>query len=179
MQRKLLIVACLLAGSFSVFAQKTKSNAAKNALVAGGEQKNYKEIGSDLPSLRVYRSDGVFLTNETLKNDAPLIIMLFNPTCEHCEDETMLLRDNIALFKKTNLVLIAAAGMEPYLSYFFNNTKIADVPKIQVGTDSSGYIEKTFRYNSLPQINIYDKNRKLVEVFTGDTPLDALKPYIQ
>jgi hypothetical protein len=177
MQRKLLIVACLLAGSFSVFAQKTKPDAVKDASVAG--KIDYKEIGSELPNLRVYRSDGVFLTNETLKNDAPLIIMLFNPTCEHCEDETMLLRDNIALFKKTNLVLIAAAGMEPYLSYFFNNTKIADVPKIQVGTDSSGFIEKTFRYQSLPQINIYDKNRKLVEVFTGDTPLKALKPYIE
>ena len=74
---------------------------------------------------------------------------------------------------------MAAPNMKDYFVFFENVTKVSKHPEINVGLDSAGFIDKTFVYQSLPQINIYDKERKLVKVFTGDVPIDSLKPYIE
>ena len=178
MQRKLLIVACLLTSTFTGYSQNHERDRPEKALITT-EEASYKEIGAPLPSLRIYRRDGAYLSEQDFKKNIPLIIMLFNPTCEHCEEQTKLFEKNIDLFKNTNLVLLAAPGMEPYLSYFVNNTGANDFPALQIGVDSGGYIRKTFRYESLPQINVYDENRKLMKVFTGITPIDSLKAYLR
>src|SRR5690606_26757857 len=114
-----------------------------------------------------------------LANDAHLIIMLFNPTCEHCEEMAIDFRKNIALFEKTNLVLVAAQGMNKWLEFFLNTTKTADFPKIQIGIDSAHLVEQVYLYKALPQINIYNKERKLEKIFFSNVPIDSLKRYIE
>lgn len=180
MLRKLSIVSCLLIIGFVAFGQKHKKQAKKaTGSTVSSDKIDYKAIGSPMPHLNIYRRDGKYLNDENLKNDANLFLMLFNPTCEHCEDETILLKENIFRFKKSKIVLIAAPSMGPYLDYFVNNTKTDSFPSIQIGLDSCGYLDKVFRYETLPQINIYDKDRKLIKVFTSDTPIDSLKQYIE
>ena len=178
MLRKLLIVACLSSLVFIAFGQKKKNG--KNIAVAGAAEQlvNYKEIRAPLPPLRIFTKQGKYLTEKDLSNDAHLILMIFNPTCDHCEEQTFILKKNIFMFDKSNLVLIAAPSMIPHLGYFTNNTKIDGYPTFKVGVDSSDYIDKTFRQITLPQINIYDRERKLVKMFYGITPIDSLKQYI-
>lgn len=173
----LLLLCCLLSSAFLADAQKNKKHK-RHAKASIDKPINYMEIGAPLPPIKIYRRDGQYLTNETLKNDAHLIMMLFNPTCGHCEEVTMNIKDHIYLFKKSNLVLVAGAAMLPILPYFTNNTRVDGYPTIQIGVDSSEYIDKTYKQIALPQINIYDKDRKLVKIFTGDTPIDSLKQYI-
>lgn len=173
----LLLLSCLLSSAFIADAQKNKKQKTHTKTIATSPI-NYMEIGAPLPPIKIYRRDGQYLTNETLKNDAHLIMMLFNPTCGHCEEVTINLKKNIFLFKQSNLVLVAGPAMLPILSYFTNNTRVDGYPTIQIGVDSSEYIEKTYKQVALPQINIYDKDRKLVKIFTGDTPIDSLKKYI-
>jgi hypothetical protein len=105
--------------------------------------------------------------------------MMFNPTCEHCEDMTFAIEKNIDLFKNSHILLVAAAGMGPYLEFFENGTRVRNFPKIKLGLDSSNFINRTFIYESLPQINIYSPDRKLLKTFSGITTIDSLKPYIQ
>lgn len=174
MSRKLLIVALLTGLFFTALGQRKKG---KDGTTAPGSV-NYKVAGAPLPSLKIYTREGKYLSEKDLENDAHLFIMLFNPTCEHCEEQAGIFRDNIFRFKNTKLMLLAAPAMGPHLSYFTNNAKIGGYPSIQVGLDSSGYIEKTFLYETLPQINIYDKERKLVRMFNGIVPIDSLKAYI-
>ncbi len=46
-----------------------------------------------------------------------------------------------------------------------------------IGTDSSGFINNVFLYQSLPQINIYSPAHKLIKTYTGEVPIDSLKQY--
>ena len=184
MLRKILISFCLLSSVFIAFGKNDKDkqgtqNAPLYFINAEGKKIFYNEIGAPLPELKIWRSDGVFLTDNDLKNDANLILMLFNPTCEHCEEMGRMLRDNIGLFKQSNLVLVAAPGMGSYLDYFINTTQTETTEKMQIGVDSSGLINQTFLYKSLPQINIYNKERKLEKIFFGIVPVDSLKGYIE
>jgi thiol-disulfide isomerase/thioredoxin len=140
---------------------------------------DYKSVGSPMPPLRVVAPSGQVFTDSSLKNEANLFVMMFNPTCEHCEDMTRALEKDIALFKSSALVLMATPNMGPYLEYFDKNTKYSQYPTIKVGLDSSKFIDHTFTYQSLPQINVYDKDRKLIKSFSGINTIDSLKPYIQ
>jgi len=177
MARKLLIVSILLLLTSVSFAQKKKKDREKKGQTEANS--TYNEIGATLPPLNFYRRDGISLTEKDLNANAPLIIMLFNPTCEHCEQQAKIFQQHLSWFKDTELLLMAAEHMGPYLGYFVSNTGSDKYPSLQIGLDSSNFIKNTFRYESLPQINVYDKQRKLVKVFTGITPIDSLKPYIQ
>ena len=179
---KHLLIAALICVPLLLDAQTTtrtnkKAHDTQEAVAPAGT--DYKSIGSPMPPLRVVYPKKAVYTNQTLKNDANLFVMMFNPTCEHCEDMTFALEQNLELFKKSNIILIAGSAMGQHLEFFENGTKVQKYPKIKMGLDSSDFINRTFIYEPLPQINIYDADRKLLKTFTGITTIDSLKPYIQ
>lgn len=178
MLRKLLIITCLLGTVLVAFGQKKKKKQQKEETPALSTTIDYKQLGSPMPPIRLVTSKGV-ITQSDVANNANLLVMLFNPTCGHCQEETILLAKNIYLFKKTKALLMASENMQEYLSVFEAETHVSEYPTLQMGLDSAKFIDKTFRYMDLPQINIYDKDRKLVRIFNGDTPLDSLKQYIE
>jgi len=179
---KHLLLAALICVPFLIEAQgtsrtKKRSHNTQDTVAPAGP--NYKAIGAPMPPLRaVYPKKAVY-TSEILKNDANLFVMMFNPTCEHCEDMTFAIEKNIDLFQKSHILLMAAPAMGPYLEFFENGTRVKNFPKIKLGLDSSDFINRTFIYESLPQINVYSADRKLLKTFTGITTIDSLKPYIQ
>jgi hypothetical protein len=181
MQRKVILAALLLCtASAWAYKQNKKSSPIKQALVAGDNGTDYHKIGSPMPPMRVVDTNGrAVATNASVQNGANLFVMMFNPTCEHCEEMTVSLEKGIGLFKQSNIVLMAAATMGPYLPYFNNTTHYMEFTSLKVGLDSDKFIDKTFNYEMLPQINIYDKERKLIKSFSGLETIDSLKPYIQ
>ncbi|PZF70934.1 hypothetical protein [Taibaiella soli] len=181
MQRKLLI-AGLVCCSLLAFAQKQKDSKQQATNVKAKPDTattDYKLLGAPMPSIKLVTQKGKVITDKELQNDAHLFVMMFNPFCEHCEDQTELFKKNMALFKKTKLVMMAGPMMVPNLEYFENMHKVSEFPDIIMGVDSSGFIDKTFLYRNLPQINIYDKDRRLERVFAGDVPMDSLSRYIE
>jgi hypothetical protein len=119
------------------------------------------------------------LTNKDFDNGANLFVMMFNPTCGHCMDETKALEKSSALFKKTKVVMLATKNMRPYVPDFVKTMHTADYPFIYVGIDSTNFLDNVFLYQMLPQINIYDGDRKLMRTFTGDVAIDTLANFIQ
>lgn len=174
MLKKLLILSCLCLPLLS-FSKKQKKQTA--APVSSGAT-DYRQMGAPMPPLRTVKMDGKIITNKTVEGDGNLILMMFNPTCEHCEDMTQALEKNDALIRKTKIVLIAGANMMPYLEYFTKGMKTDGYPKLQIGIDSAEVIEKLYNYTALPQLNIYDKDRRLIKVFSGITTIDSLKAYL-
>jgi hypothetical protein len=158
-------------------------------------QIDYTQIGAPMPPLRciVYRDTGSkkdapavnanvsqpVLTNDDLDSRANLFVMMFNPTCSHCQNETEMLGRNGDLFKKSKIVLLATPNMQPHISDFIKYTHCEQYPFMYLGIDSSDFTKKAYLYRALPQINVYDKHRKLIKIFTGDVAIDSLKPYIK
>jgi hypothetical protein len=124
-------------------------------------------------------SDVQYLTNQDFKNGANLFVMIFNPNCSHCEEETQLLEKNIHLFKQSKILLMTSPVVWESMDIFTKSMHTDDYKAITVGVDSSDFISKVFIYASLPQINIYDHSRKLIKTFSGDVPIDSLKVFIE
>ncbi len=134
-------------------------------------KKNVKKLG--------YASVTRVITDADIDNAGTLIMMMFNPTCGHCEDETEILKKNIGEFNNSRLFLVANPNMKTYLPDFVRNHKTRDFyPTMTVGLDSAEFIKEIFQYGSLPQINIYSRERKLLKSFNGEVPLDSLKMYM-
>jgi len=119
------------------------------------------------------------LTEKDIKCEGNLLVMMFNPTCGHCEDQTERMEHNIALFNKSKLVLMAKSNMSEYLPNFIKNHHISNYFSIYLGVDNSGFMDKTFLYSALPQINVYSPDHKLIRSFAGEVSIDTLKQYIQ
>lgn len=156
---------------------KSKTAATDAANEEANKSKKKRRKRSDIEAPRGEFS-GV-LTNKDVDNGANLFIMLFNPTCSHCEDETALIEKNIGFFKKSKFLFMATPIMKPYLPDFVNMMHITDFPEFRIGIDSAGYIDNMFLYQALPQINVYDHDRKLLRIFSGEVAIDTLKKYME
>ena len=198
------IFSCIL-----IFSALTVTAQQKSELMTpvGDANIDYKQVGAPMPhivlwtfdSVRIYKRKRVqidlthirlvqkkpkmmkpkIIVDKDLNNKANLFVMMFNPTCGHCEDQTQLFERNINLFKKSKLVLMANPNMTDYLPNFIKSFKVKDFPQISIGVDSGSFIKETFLYSALPQINVYSPDRKLIRAFAGEVPIDSLKQYIQ
>lgn len=200
MVKKILTVVLLL-GALNLQAQK---NGAKPAPAPEPPKIDYTQIGSPMPKILLITMDTILktvklegsrwsklwhkktstyptnkLTDEDFDNNANLFVMLFNPTCSHCIEETEMIKRNISLFNKSKLIMMANLKVKEYIPDFIKQRKTKDFPAIIVGLDSSNFTNQTFLYRNLPQINIYNKERKLVKIYMGDVSIDSLKQYIQ
>lgn len=182
MLRKILVITLLFSTVIAAYAQKKdkkkKKKEKEDTEQVADSNISYKEIGDPMPVMKLTTRKGKKLTEKDFNKKSNLLVMMFNPTCDHCQDQTITFEKNIDLFDKTDLVLIAAPQMIDYLEFYNNVTRYFEYPKMTVAVDSSGFIDKTFHYQALPQINVYDKNRKLIKIFTGNVEIEALKPYI-
>ncbi len=207
MLRNLFLIVCLI-GATNAIAQHPASPSSKTTEKQDDAKIDYKVAGTPMPPLRVllYRDtsskkdtmvnahsnpdrkkahkekhaeEKLYLTDKDLDNGANLIVMMFNPTCSHCQDETAILEKNIFLFNKTQMVLLANPTMKAYLPDFVNMLHVMEYPSMHVGIDSSGFINNVYQYTALPQINIYDKERKLIKIYNGEVSVDTLKKYIE
>lgn len=199
MLRQLLTSVLLCSATCAIAQQKTVSSPVAKV--------DYHQTGAPMPSILLYRIDTVkvdtvgtkkkkrrhtevkkepivtiqkkVVTDKDLDNGANLFVMMFNPTCGHCEDQTQRFERNIDLFKKSKLVLMAKPNMQEYLPNFIKSFDLKYFDQIMVGIDSAKFVDETFLYSALPQINIYDKDRKLLKTFAGEVVIDSLKQYIE
>ena len=82
-------------------------------------------------------------------------------------------------FKKAKILLFVYPNHEADMPFFNKNHAIKDYPQMFVGADSFKVTDRLFTYQGLPQINIYNKERKLIKIFQGDIFIDSLKAYIK
>lgn len=187
MLRKLILIAAVFCVT-DAMAQKPKATEPKTTQKTEDKFTDYKQPGAPLPPfvlIPYYKVSAplegrkAIMTNADFDNGANLFVMMFNPTCGHCQEEALNLGRNAELFKKSKVVLAANMNMEPYLDDFITITHVDTHPFMYLGKDSSGLVGNLFLYQMLPQINIYDGERKLIKSYTGDVAIDTLKKYIQ
>jgi len=180
MIRKLLIITCLISVASLASARKTFKNDTPlfDKQDVNDTPGDYRVVGAPMPKIYFIRKDGGKITNSDISKKRKTIIMIYNPLCEHCEDETVLIGQNIQKFDNTDFILLAAPNMTGQYSYFENTVHVSKYPQLVQAADSSGFIEKVYTYESLPQINIYDKHHKLMKIFTGDVAIDSVTAYL-
>jgi hypothetical protein len=175
--KKILLSVCVAISLISVvIAQDKKVAVTQDKKVE--EKLSYREVGSILPPIRMIDTLKHEYSADDFKNKNNFFLIMFNPTCGHCIKMARLMNDNKEVFKKNNVIFLAGPAMLPYMPTFYQASGITNDSPIKVGVDSASTIDRLYLYQTLPQINVYDKNRRLIRIMHGDVSLDTLKHYI-
>ncbi len=166
----LLLTLFILGTTFNLSAQ---SNTEKKR---GIENQNDK--GAKCPELKIEVSAAKVVTNKDLASDSYFFLIVVNPTCGHCINEAKLICDNADLFKGVKVAFMTTKEKGGEIPEFKTKTGLDKHPDFITGTDQAGAVQQLPLSGMFPHILVYDKNRNLVTVFNGDTPLDNLKQYL-
>ena len=167
--KNFIIAISLLFTSFQAFAQDPHNDIAVN----------FKVVGAPIPNFLLKSEDGTLFTNKDFKSSKYLLLMMFNPMCGHCDMATDSIKVHLDEFKKAKILLFVYPNHEADMPLFNKNHDITNYPQMLVGADSFKVTDRLFTYQGLPQINIYNKDRKLIKIFQGDIFIDSLKAYIK
>lgn len=141
---------------------------------------NYKKVGAPMPTFFVDKTAGGSYNSTQLKKGKPVMIMIFSPECDHCEHMIDSLKQNEALFKTTQVVLVAEDRNKKYMPDFAKKLNLLQDPLFKdVGTNKGELIFAIYTQKILPQITFYDSRHKLVKIFDGIYTLNDIKKYIK
>lgn len=162
-------------GNISLAQNKTKDK----------KEIDYKQLKAPMPHFEIRSNDGKMLTEKDFQEYNHVVLIMFNPTCGHCIDLGKEIANDASKLKTTAVVYIAANGMDDYLKYFIDQTGLDKVlgapivmgvdqtPNANLGNSFSVFLAQLFEYQ-LPQVNIYNKERKMIFKHSGATALDDI-----
>lgn len=159
--------------SHSVFGQNQNPNTTEKDKI------DYRKIGAPMPELRVVDRAGLTYTALDFTEDRNAFLVLFNPTCGHCLDLAQLIMKNKTSFEDNTVIMMAAAEMMSFLPQFAGEANWEDGANFILGVDSAHVVEELFNYQMLPQINIYDKDHRLIKSIYGDISMPELEAYLK
>jgi thioredoxin-related protein len=113
---------------------------------------------------------------QTPNNDAPTIILFFNPDCDHCQYEAQAILEHPSDFVNTNFWWVTTVDSSA-INDFSKKYHLDKLSKHYFAKLSTEKVIETFGSVSVPHIFIYDKTGVLQKEFRGETKIKALLTY--
>lgn len=109
------------------------------------------------------------------KTDLPkkkaVMLILFNPKCEHCQHEAEELTRHIGQFKGIHIVMATTAALDE-MRAFAEKYQLARYENITVGRDIGFFLPVYFDISNLPFHAFYNKKLELISVFAGSMTVE-------
>jgi len=117
--------------------------------------------------------DSSSFTNTMLQKGKPVIIVFFDPDCDHCQHATKNFTEKIDKFKDVQIVMVTIYEFSR-IKKFYKDYKLANFPNIILTRDALFDLPKYYQVSSLPDVYVYDKNGKLIKHYKQDIPVDEI-----
>ncbi len=141
-------------------------------LMASGlqAQPNSDNLKKGIAPFKIQLTNGKYTTSAALKKGIPVMIVYFDPDCDHCTVFISDLLKQAGLFKQVQLVLITYVPLQQVKTYV-KSSGLDKYPQIMVGTEGTDFIVRYY-YNVIqfPYLALHDKNGKLIQTFESEVP---------
>ena len=125
------------------------------------------EVPKTLPPFNMLLSDGVTYYNASnIEKNKPLVIIYFDPECQHCQHFTTDILKNSKKFSNTQIVMICCVPGLPPLQKFVADFGLSKRTNIKVGTE--GIYKATlnfYRVSVTPFTAVYNSKAELVKYY--------------
>ena len=101
------------------------------------------------------------------------MLMLFNPACDHCKQETEDLVKNIDKFKDIQIVMATNVPLKE-IRTFIEEYKLAQYKNIVVTQDTHYFLISFYQLHNFPFLAFYNKKKELISVFQGSMPMEKV-----
>jgi thiol-disulfide isomerase/thioredoxin len=127
-----------------------------------------------VPPFKLLRIDSSsFFAKNDLKKNKPVLIILFNPDCEHCKHETEEIIKNIDRFKNVQIIMSTNMPLS-MMKDFYEKYDLEKFENITVGRDFQYILPSFYQIKFLPYLAMYDKKGNLLTTFQGSMTIDDL-----
>jgi thiol-disulfide isomerase/thioredoxin len=129
-----------------------------------------------LPAFRILKPDSThWFTQADLKKGRPVMIMVFNPDCEHCQKQAEIItKNNKEILSGVEIVMTTYQDFGKMRS-FIRKYDLSAYRNIHVGRDVNYFFGPFFNMHYNPFLAIYDKKGKLYKAYEGGAQADKLK----
>ena len=127
-----------------------------------------------VPPLKLLLLDSTsYFTKNDLKKNKPVLIIVFNPDCEHCKHETEEIIKNIDSLKNIQIIM---ATIMPFdlMKSFYENYDLQRFPNVTVGKDVQYTLPSFYQMHFMPYLAMYDKKGNLLATFEGAMKIEDL-----
>ena len=172
---------CFVCLPWFCFSQKTTSNSAPKQIPGTEGQKMHDEakVNSLLPSFYFATDTEKFLTEKDLAKNKSIVLALFNPTCDHCLQVAYAIRDHYKLFENVSVVFVTSVTNIGGLHGFALSSELKRYSNVHFCATTDAFIAKTFMPNwILPQVMLFNKQRKLKKIFYETVNADSMHYYL-
>lgn len=124
----------------------------------------------NIAPFRIQQANGIFYTASDLKKGTPVMIVYFDPDCDHCSVFTADLLKNINAFANVQIVMVTYVPLQTLKNYIAK-TKLNQYPAIKTGTEGTNFIIR-YHYNvvQFPYLALHDKNGNLFATYESEVP---------
>ncbi len=116
--------------------------------------------------------DSSLYGKKQLQKKRPLMIMLFSPDCDHCQQAVKLLLEKKALFKKIQVVMVSALPFE-FINQFYLDYHLAGTG-FKVGRDGSYFLGTYFQNRTFPSYYLYNKKGNFIKMYDIQVPFEKM-----
>jgi hypothetical protein len=101
------------------------------------------------------------------------ILIFFNPDCDHCQREAVLIRDHLDSFGTFGLYFISSDSLEN-IERFAEEYGLAGKENVHFARTEVEEVIRNFGPIPAPSIYIYSSTKKLFREFKNETPIDQI-----
>lgn len=127
-----------------------------------------------LPEFDFKALDGQIFHRGDIPNDIPAALIYFNTSCPHCNAAIEDLLTNSTLLDSVYFLMISRQKPEPLLQ-FVREKQLGGRKNITVVADAQDLFPKTFGTAMVPTLFLYEKDRRLIKIFKGETSVIAIR----
>src|SRR5947209_1436789 len=112
---------------------------------------------STIPPFQIMLSNGTYFSGKALPKGKPVILIYFQPDCDHCEKLMDALFKKIKEFRNTDIVMVTFKPVDE-LPGFEQHYQTYKYPNIKVGTEGTTYyLRYYYKLETTPFTALFDK----------------------
>jgi thiol-disulfide isomerase/thioredoxin len=162
--------------SIALFSFSQSDSAKKSTSSAQQEEPTlppYKRFPT-VPPLKLLLLDSTtYFTKNDLKKNKPVLIIVFNPDCEHCKHETEEIIKNIDSLKNIQIVMATIMSFD-LMKSFDEKYDLQRFQNIIVGKDVQYTLPSFYQMHFMPYLAMYNKKGNLLATFEGAMKMEDL-----
>ena len=123
-----------------------------------------------LPAFDILQVNGSHFKVADLKKGQPVMLVYFDPDCDHCVLFAKELVKQIDAFSNVEIVMISYVPMQS-LKGFITQVGLGKYPRIKVGTEGSSFVVR-YHYNIIqfPYLALHDNAGHLFATYESEVP---------
>lgn len=138
---------------------------------AGAQKHDAKKL---VPPFDIELTNSKHFKAEEVKKEIPVIIIYFDPTCEHCKAFTGDMLKHYKDFGNTQIVMISYTSVAQVVK-FEADFSLMNYPTIKVGTEGESFVvQRFYGVQKFPFIALYDRTGVITAYHRTPTSVDVV-----